>query len=416
MALNPPSSSSEFASFWCARPLSPEEFATMTTASLKSHTCKDLAAMAKENGVQGWHSMRKDQLIKALVQTAKSKSRASQKKKAAKPTARQSAAAESAAKTSKNGSRRSGSRRATPTVARPKSPRVRKRLEEIKTRLAEQKNLAASGAAVNGETVDRLVLMVRDAYWLHAHWELTGESVERAKASMGHLWHTAKPVLRLLEIGGSTEVNTASRLVREIEIHGGVSNWYIDVSDPPKTFRVEIGYLADDRTYYTLARSNTVTTPTARGGDIFDQHWQDVAENYDSVYALSKNQGSESQDGDLQELLEERLGRPMGSPTNTRFGNGAQALLQVNGNFPLEVDAELVIYGYSKPNSYVTVKGEPVEQQDDGSFTMRFNLPDKRQVIPVVAHSGDGVEQRTILLAVDRNTKVMEPVVRKASG
>jgi hypothetical protein len=39
-------------------------------------------------------------------------------------------------------------------------------------------------------------------------------------------------------------------------------------------------------------------------------------------------------------------------------------------------------------------------------------MPDRRQVIPVVASTGDGGEQRTIVLAVERNTKVMEPVIR----
>jgi uncharacterized protein len=33
-------------------------------------------------------------------------------------------------------------------------------------------------------------------------------------------------------------------------------------------------------------------------------------------------------------------------------------------------------------------------------------------VIPIVASSYDGVEQRTTILAVERNTKVMEPLVR----
>ena len=48
----------------------------------------------------------------------------------------------------------------------------------------------------------------------------------------------------------------------------------------------------------------------------------------------------------------------------------------------------------------------------DGSFTVRMSLPDRRQVIPVIASSPDGVEQRTIILAVERNTKVLEPVIR----
>jgi hypothetical protein len=41
-----------------------------------------------------------------------------------------------------------------------------------------------------------------------------------------------------------------------------------------------------------------------------------------------------------------------------------------------------------------------------------MGLPDRRQVIPVIASSADGVEQRTIILAVERNTKVLERVTR----
>ena len=44
------------------------------------------------------------------------------------------------------------------------------------------------------------------------------------------------------------------------------------------------------------------------------------------------------------------------------------------------------------------------------------SIDDRRQVIPVIASSPDGVEQRTIILAVERNTKVLGPVVRDAGA
>ena len=44
-----------------------------------------------------------------------------------------------------------------------------------------------------------------------------------------------------------------------------------------------------------------------------------------------------------------------------------------------------------------------------------MSLPNHRQVIPVVASAANGTEQRTIVLALERNTKVMEPVVLEAS-
>ena len=54
--------------------------------------------------------------------------------------------------------------------------------------------------------------------------------------------------------------------------------------------------------------------------------------------------------------------------------------------------------------------------ESDGSFMVRFNMPDRRQVFPIVACSVDGTQQRTIVLAVERNTKVMEPVARESGG
>ena len=69
----------------------------------------------------------------------------------------------------------------------------------------------------------------------------------------------------------------------------------------------------------------------------------------------------------------------------------------------------------TEPGARVTVHGEPVKLRPDGTFTMRFSLPNCRQVIPATASSADGLEQRTVVLAVERNTKAMEPLIREAA-
>jgi hypothetical protein len=69
----------------------------------------------------------------------------------------------------------------------------------------------------------------------------------------------------------------------------------------------------------------------------------------------------------------------------------------------------LIVHGVTRPDAHVTLRGEPVKIRSDGTFAVRFNLPDRRHVLPMVASSRDGAQQRMIVLAVDRNTKVMEP-------
>ena len=61
----------------------------------------------------------------------------------------------------------------------------------------------------------------------------------------------------------------------------------------------------------------------------------------------------------------------------------------------------------------MTLQGEPVQLRADGTFTVRFSLPDSRQIIPAVAASADGIEERTIVLAVERNTKELEPMIHE---
>ncbi len=378
----------------------------INAASLKTRTVKELAAMAKRKRVPGWHSMRKDELIKALVKLAKSEAAKSSRKGNSRAGKRstQGASAKSATKNGRDSRQNSSARKSS------KPARSERRLKQIRAKIARSQDLAFDS---NGQTKDRLVVMVRDSYWLQTYWEVTRASVERARVALGQHWHAARPVLRLLKVAHDGTTNTEREVVRDIEVHGGVNNWYVDVKDPPQSFQLDLGYLAPDGRFLCLIRSNVVTTPQSGSADDVDGNWADVAHDYERIYALSGGYTDDPGSCDLKNLFEERLRRPMGSPMVTRFGRGAQRVGHNRPEFPFQVDAELVVYGVTDPNAHVTLKGEPVRIQPDGTFTVRFSLPDRRQVLPVVASSGDGVEQRTIVLAVERNTKVMEPVIRE---
>ncbi|MEX0586012.1 MAG: DUF4912 domain-containing protein [Pirellulales bacterium] len=363
--------------------------------------------------------MRKAQLVRALLRVSQKRAakrngvgtpRTVSPRTGSKPPRRTGAAKSAAVK--------AAAARMKSAAHAKRSQIVQKRVAEFRAQWERARDLAAKTSQIHpgGCPKDRLVVMVRDPYWLHAYWELTRASVERARAALGQDWHAARPVLRLLEVS-SRGTALVERVIRDIEIHGGVNNWYIDVHNPPCTYRIEIGYRnADGKRFYSLGRSNIVTTPPAGTCGVLDDNWAGVAEDFDKIFSMSGGYNAQGDSSELRELFEERLRRPMGSPMVTRFGGGVRSLLPKEDQFEFDVDAEMIVYGITKPDAYVTLKGEPIRLREDGTFTVRLKMPESREVIPVVASTVDGVEQRTVVLSIDRNTKVMEPVIRDVGG
>lgn len=289
---------------------------------------------------------------------------------------------------------------------------LQKDLAQPALKLADPNALVEKLPAKTGEK-DRIVLIVRDPFWLQASWDVSRRAIERARASMAEHWHTAKPILRLLTIGGTGSTNAAETVDRDIDIHGGVRNWYIEVKQPPGSFRVLLGYLAANNRFHELSRSNIVNSPSPGSSDAVDGNWADIAQDCEHIYALSGGYNVEHESKELQEMFEDRLKRPMGTPALTQFGSGAETSLKRKKEFQFDIDAEMILYGVTQIDAYVTLGGEPVKIREDGSFSVRMPLPDRRQVLPAVASSRDGTEQRTIVIAVERNTKVMEPLSKE---
>ena len=273
------------------------------------------------------------------------------------------------------------------------------------------KSLAGGSSAPGGFTKDRILLMVPDAHWLHAYWELTAQSVQRAEAALRQDWHGARPTIRLFDVTSQDTTSTSETPVRDVQIHGLCNNWYIDVPQPPRQYRADIGYVSRRGDFFVLARSNVVTPPKAGATEALDVGWADL-DNKKAERVLAMSTGFESPEGDaeLRRYLEEKLRRPFGGPKDTGFGTGAVPPASIK-KFFFELDAKLVVFGKTDPSAHVTLGNEPIQLGPDGTFFMSLSLPDSRQIIPAVASSADGVEERTIVLAVERNTKHLDPMI-----
>jgi hypothetical protein len=375
----------------------------MTSDQLRHCSKKELADLARNRGIDGWRRLGKDELVEALLKVARrEKARAAAK-------ARRHAKAQAAASSRPRPRPQTAAARNTSGNGSPEEQVERSKYDVG----VPTKDLSAKVPKdlPGGYGKDRIVVMVRDPYWLHAYWELTRNAIQRAEAALGQDWIGARPILRLLDVTSNDTTSNSERTLRDIDIHGGCNNWYIDVQSPPRSFRVDIGYVARTGRFYVLARSNVVSTPRAGVSDVIDENWTDIdPRKADRIYAMSGGFDPAASSLELKQLFEERLRRPLGSPAVTSIGSGFMAGGKMR-KFWFQLDAELIVYGATEPNARVTLQGEPVKLRPDGTFTMRFSLPDSRQIIPAVATSPDGIEERTIVLAVERNTKQLEPMI-----
>lgn len=394
----------------------------MTRKDLRSRNKESLVDMARRRKIAGAVRMTREQLISQLISQAPSKPNASPSKPKATKTAPKDSSKSSPAKT------------APASVSSKKSGRAAK--APLQRQAA--RDTTAEGNRLNGGIMsspifqprhssakapadlprsygrDRLVLLVRDPYWLHCYWEISAQTNRQAEAALGVDWATARRALRLVGVGGSEGTSSAESIIKDIFLPDESHNWYIDVPNSGSNYQVEIGFKTQGGRFYSMARSNAVATPRTELGSAPSQNWTEQdAKSADKLFALSTGLNGHGNSAEVRQFFEERMGRVPGSPTLTSLGSGGFGHLGKERQFFFNIDADLVVYGSTEPNARVTFQGEPVTLRPDGSFSLRFRLADGRHILPALAVSATGMEERTIVLAVERNTKQMEPVVHE---
>ncbi|MGL6094803.1 MAG: DUF4912 domain-containing protein [Fimbriiglobus sp.] len=299
---------------------------------------------------------------------------------------------------------------AAPLPPKPAAKPAKPTATRIESTISPEKDLAARAARATGNPVkDQIWLSASDPYWLHAYWQLSVQSVQRAEAALGQDWHGAKPILRLFDVTSTDTTSTSEAPVRDIAIHGGCNHWHIDIGQPPRSYRADIGYLTKAGRFFPISRSNVVTPPKAGASEVLDETWPAEVK---PDHPRNGPPGFAAENNTHRDHPEDRFQRPMKEPT---FGPGAVPPGKLK-KFFFDIDAELIVYGKTDPSAAVTLQNEPVKLRPDGTFTMRFSLPDSRQIIPAVATAGDGMEEQTIVLAVERNTKRLDPMIHDLYG
>jgi hypothetical protein len=250
---------------------------------------------------------------------------------------------------------------------------------------------------------DRIVLQVRDPWWIHAYWDVTETTWERLKQEFPSVTSGGfKRILRVYDISQIIFNGSNAHRYFDIEITPEANNWYIDTQGPGRSWCVDLGLLLNNDRFITIVRSNTVSTPLDGPSWITDEEWMIPEEMFAKLYGMGVGMGSSPLK--LKELWKERLKREFASGAVSSIASPVIKREKAK-EFWLMVNTELIIYGQTEPDAKLTVGDQPVNLKPDGSFSLRFFLPDGKQVIPVVATSSDGEQVRNITPIVTKETR-----------
>lgn len=251
---------------------------------------------------------------------------------------------------------------------------------------------------------DTLVLMVRDPWWLYSYWEVRDVTYQKFKNELGRFFDTAQKTLRVYDVSFISFNGLNAHRYFDIDITHNAHSWYIDTAGPGRSWCVDLGLKLSDGRFITILRSNIVTTPLDAPSWITDEEWMVPDDLFVKLYSSAVGLGGSPVKVKKPWLeLQKRL-MASGGLFSAGF-SPVKKKEEIKRKFWLVVNTELIVYGATEPDAKVSVIGKPITLRPDGTFSLRFSLPDGKQVIPVKGKSSDGVDEITITPIVTKETR-----------
>lgn len=366
----------------------------MTRKDLESLKKDELKKAAKKAGAKLDDSMKKDEMIDAILKASKD---------SGKPAAK---------KSDKEIQRKPSKKKDEAAVKKPSldeaNDTVRgesKKFEIEDRRVYIEPSYELMGDETydlpDGYNVTRMTLLVQDPYWVHAYWEI--DDATRKKHGIEFGKHNRKMVIRVYQPGTGTSF--------DVDINDSARSWYFNVPKPATAYYAEVGFVDEKGKYVALVKSNTVQVPTNKPSDVYDEKWmqkdskvQEEIFKKSGGYVIHKQVGSQS--------FAEWAAVPSSVSSGGSGSGGVAAKKLPKGEkkrkFWAELHTELIVYGATEPDAIASVGGVPVKLSPNGTFSVRFYLKDGEHSVPFVATSSDGEDTISITPFVNKFTERKE--------
>ena len=298
-------------------------------------------------------------------------------------------------------------------VAKKAAPVAKKAAPVAKSapKASEQTDVKASTKAVTksdslAQSFDPeyLVLMQKDPNWMQAFWEVSENRIKNAKKGKGKL------VLRLFDISDDLTVKRGKKKkFHDVVVPADARSWYVENKASNNTIAV-LGF-AEGKNFMPLVESVPVQTSTLEGSQV----------NVDDVF-VKASLGGAAMGGfgssGLSSMSAKNWLESLSSSSGSMFSGAlSSAALKSNKlelpkdsvnygkDFFLWVKTRLIVYGGTRPDAHLQVRGEPFPLNADGTFSFEEDLPDCTKIIPVFATDKDGDFPTTIVPIVVKRTE-----------
>jgi hypothetical protein len=317
------------------------------------------------------------------------------------------------------------------------------------------------GDLPGGYGQSRIVLLPRDPQWAYAYWDIPNDHKQYLRNQGGQ-----QIALRLYDVTDIDIENQAPHNVQEYLCDEMAREWYFPIPVSDRDYILDIGYRCADGRWLSLAKSAPIRVPPVYPSDWVEDifvtvNWEEdlkgktvynlvpPAKKQAEAAAAAAAAASESNAiydeifGDMQSLEAQRIAGslygsmqhvaasvpPQESVSSYVFpsGMGMWAMPSVSGmsnvsglnmsgagfasmpparprKFWLVADAELIVYGATEPDATVTIGGQPIKLNPDGTFRFQMSFQDGNIDYPIVAVAADGEQSRSIHMTFDRET------------
>ena len=265
-------------------------------------------------------------------------------------------------------------------------------------------------ALPEGYGTTEAALLPRDPNWMFIYWEITENSRKNTCRQHGEdIFQKGRQVIRVYDVSGITNGGAPSRYF-DIPVMLEAKSWYVNVQEGGRAYCCEVGLVMPDGSFIGLVKTNTVNLPAGRVSDVTDEKWMAVTADFDKLLQLSGVEYIGKGSGEVAKSLAQRwemLRAVFSRASSWGVSSMSSQTLQKPEQpkkFWLVADCELILYGATEPDAFVTVSGRKVNLNPDGTFSMRFALPDGVVDLPIKALSKDETDSRAIDIKVTRAT------------